>query len=256
MTNTDSLLFLTIGEEKISLEQSLGYLQSFGRLRPLIQEIVTDHILFKEIQSRSDLEISSAEFEQAVIEFRMQNNLTNSENFQKWLAQEGMDYAAFQRRVVLGFKLDRLRSKLAENGLEAYFKQQQPFLEQVDLTCLIVKEKELAESFKNKILAGETTLDEITKEYSLMNVSNVKVLRGLSRRQNLSTEIREAIASANIGELVGPVDLLGQWCLFQIQQVIPAVLDTQVKREIENQVLQAWLAEKMSKLPIKLAFNS
>ena len=53
MTDIDSLPFLTIGEDQVSLKQSLGYLQAFGRFRPLLQEIVTHHFLFQEIQKRT-----------------------------------------------------------------------------------------------------------------------------------------------------------------------------------------------------------
>lgn len=255
MDDIYSLPFLTIGEEQIDLKQSLGYLQTFGRLRPMVQEIVTQHILIQEIQKREDLNISSAEFEQAVIEFRLQQNLTNADNFQKWLTQEGMNYAGFQNRVLLGFKLDKLRTQMAAPKLEEYFLKQKSLLEQVELNCLIFDEQELATSIKNQIVENKTTLEQVVKEYSLMNTSQVKVLRGLTRRQNLSPEIRQAITSAKVGELVGAVEMVGKWCLFKIEQVIPAVLDKQLQKEIENQILQEWLAEKMQHLPVNFAFN-
>ncbi|HYW20935.1 MAG TPA: peptidylprolyl isomerase [Nodularia sp. (in: cyanobacteria)] len=255
MTDINSLPFLTIGEEQVSLTQSLGYLQTFGRLRPLVQEIVTQHFIIQEIQKRDDLNISSAEFEQAVIEFRLQENLTNADNFQKWLSQEGMNYAGFQNRVLLGFKLDKMRTEMAAPKLEEYFLKQKYLLEQVELNCLIFDEQELATRIKNEILQEKTTLEQFVKEYSLINTSQVKVIRGLSRRQNLSAEIRQAINSAKVGELVGAVEMVGKWCLFKIEQVIPAVLDKQIQKEIENQILQEWLAEKIQKLPVNFAFN-
>lgn len=255
MTDINTFPFLTIGDDSISLKTSLGYLQAFGRLRPLVQELVTQHLLVQEIQKRDDLNISSAEFEQAIIDFRLQQNLTNAEIFQKWLTQEGMDYAAFQNRVLLGFKLDKLRTQIAEPQLEEYFQEQQSSLEQVELKCLIFNQKELAEKIKNQILENQTTLEQVTKEYSTLNTTEVKVIRGISRRQNIAPEIRQVITSAKVGELVGVVGIIDKWCLFKIEQIIPAVLDKQAQREIENQILQEWLAEKMQNLPVNFAFS-
>ncbi len=67
MTDLDSS-WLKIDEQPISLKQAVGYLQLFGRLRPFLQEIVSQHVIYQEIQERDDLEISTAEREQAAID--------------------------------------------------------------------------------------------------------------------------------------------------------------------------------------------
>ncbi|QEI44321.1 Chaperone SurA (plasmid) [Dolichospermum sp. UHCC 0315A] len=255
MTDIDSLPFLTIGEDQVSLKQSLGYLQAFGRFRPLLQEIVTHHFLFQEIQKRDDLNISSAEFEQAVIEFRLQQKLTNPDDFQNRLSQEGMNYATFQNRVLLGLKLDKLRTQISAPKLEEYFLKQKYLLEQLDLNCLIFDEQELATNIKNQIIEETTTLEQVVQEHSLMNNPQIKIMRGLTRRQELAPEIIKALESAKIGELLGLVEMSNKWCLFRIEEVIPATLDKKIQKQIENQILQEWLAEKMQNLPINLTLN-
>jgi len=50
--------------------------------------------------------------------------------------------------------------------------------------------------------------------------------------------------------------LKGWYCLFQVEQFLPASLEGQVKQELQNQLFLKWLEEKMQKLTIKLQVSS
>jgi parvulin-like peptidyl-prolyl isomerase len=254
MENFDAMPFLAVDGQSISLGQVLRYLQLFGKLRPFVQEVVSQHVICQEIQKRNDLEVSTADFEQAVIDFRMKQKLTDAESFEQWLAAEGMNYAAFQNRVVLGFKLEKLKTKIAEPRLQNYFSQQQQALKQVELSCLITSDKSLAEQLQQKVLAGEASFDELVKSYASVEAHPaVSVIRGPARQQQLPEGLREAIDAATPGELVGPIAMADRWCLFQVEQVIPAVLEGPLQRELEEQLFKQWLAEQVQQLSIQLA---
>jgi len=55
--------------------------------------------------------------------------------------------------------------------------------------------------------------------------------------------------------LIGPIEIEGWYCLFRVEQFLPASLEGQVKQELQNQLFE-WLEEKMQKLTIKLQVSS
>lgn len=75
-------------------------------------------------------------------------------------------------------------------------------------------------------------------------------------RQKSPIELRKLIDKAAIGELVGPQAIENSWCLFQVEQFIPAILaKNEVKEEIEERIFEEWLANKVKQLEIKFAVN-
>lgn len=137
----DAVPFLAIEGQTLSLAKVLQYFQLSGNLLPLLREIVEQSVLYAELQHRTDLEVSRAVVDQAVIDFRVQNGLTDLEQFQRWLANQSLDYPAFQARILLGAKLEKLVERLAAPRLDAYFEQQRLLLAQVDLSCLLFADK-------------------------------------------------------------------------------------------------------------------
>ncbi|NJR52285.1 MAG: peptidylprolyl isomerase [Leptolyngbyaceae cyanobacterium CSU_1_3] len=252
METFDTLPFLTIADQTLSLGQVLRYLQLSGKLVPLIQDVVAQHVIYQEMQTRNDLDIDFAELEQSVIDFRLKQELLDAKVFRQWLDQQGIDYATFQSRMVLSFKLRKLKDQVAQPGLSEYFADHQTLLDQVELSCVAIAEKELAEQLTRRLLAA-TDFDQIVKEYALANLSKVSVWRSSIRYSQLPEELREALPTAMVGDSIGPLQIDGQWCLFRIEKFHPAVLESSLKQELQEQLFQQWLIDRVNHLPVKLA---
>jgi hypothetical protein len=115
MTDLNTLPFITIDSYTLSLGRALQYLQVAGKLTPLLQEIVGLHLVFETLQERSDeFTIENAEIEQQIIDFRIREQLTDAEQFQIWLTQQGIEYKTFVQRVWMALRIERLKAALAE----------------------------------------------------------------------------------------------------------------------------------------------
>jgi hypothetical protein len=244
--------FIKIDDESISLQKVIGYLQLFGRLRPFVETIVSLHVIYNEILSHPNLEINSAEFEQAVIDFRLQHNLSDAEKFQQWLVQEGMDYQAFQSRVVLAFKWNKLKHLIAEPQSNQYFAEHRAEYTQYDLSGLVTGDQELIETLQLQLMEPQASFDEITKPYTSPESPLINVLRGLTRLKQLPEELRTIIQETTPGEWVGPLQVGGGWCLFRVEAVVPPRFEGQLKQELEEQLFTSWLAEKVTRLNVEL----
>ena len=91
--------FLVVDNHSISLAQALKYLQASGKIQLLIGDILRQHVIEQELQARTDLDINPALTEQAIIDFRLQNQLTDSKRFQEWLASQGTDRTNFHTQI-------------------------------------------------------------------------------------------------------------------------------------------------------------
>lgn len=247
--------FLIVDEQPISLTQALRYLQTSGKIQPFILEILRQNILEQELQTRADLEISTAVIEQAVIDFRLEQQLTDPKIFQEWLISNGLDYPSFHFSVTFGFKLEKLKAQVTEPKIQGYFMERKIFLEQVVLSRITVTDKELAEELKSQILSG-ARFEQLAQEYSLTDDRIVNGMMGPVSRAQLPDFLRALVDLSCPGKLIGPIENEGCYCLFRVEQFLPASLSDQVRRALQNQLFEQWLSKKMQNLTITLQVSS
>lgn len=243
--------FLSVDDRPISLEQAINYLRSSGKLGPLIADILRQHIIEQELQTCKDVDISPAVTEQAVVDFRLQNNLSDPKRFQDWLASNGTDYTTFHNQLTFNFKIARLKAQVTEPKLQEYFIERKLVLDRVVLSRIIVAQKELAEELASQIEEG-ASFEQLAREYSLADERIVNGMMGPISRGTLPDKLRAAVDSASPGELVGPLELEGRWVVFRIEHFLPASLeDRQLREALQNELFEKWLAEKMQKMTVK-----
>ena len=248
----ESKSFLTVDERPISLKQAVTYLQTAGRLGNLIGEILRQYILEQELHKRDSDNVDPAMIEQAIVDFRLQNQLTEPKRFQEWLASNGMDFVTFYNQVSSRFKQEQLKAQVTEPKLQEYFIERKIFLDRVVLSRIIVDKQELAEELRSQIEEG-ASFEQLAREYSLTDDRLVNGMMGPLGRGTLPDELRAAIDSASPGQLWGPLEVEGRFGLFRVEQFLPASLeDDQLKELLQNEIFEQWLAEKIQKLNVKL----
>lgn len=248
----DVKAFLTVDEQSITLRECLKYLQTAGKLQGFLGDILRQYVLEQEIATREDLDINPAVIEQAVIDFRLQQQLTDPKVFQEWLKGNGSDYSTFHSQINSNFKIEKLKSVIADAKLQEYFIERKVFLDRVVLSRIIVENQELADELKIQIQEG-ASFEELAQEHSIADDRISNGMMGPVSRGTMPDTIRAAIDSAEPGDLVGPIEVEQRWALFRVEQVIPATLDNQQLRQtLQNELFERWLAEKIQKMTVKL----
>lgn len=243
--------FLLVDEQPIYLTQALKCLQSSGKLQPFILEILRQNILEQEIQTRDDLDIGPGVLEQAVIDFRLEQQLINPKSFQEWLISNSLDYPTFYNQIAFRFKLEKLKDQVTQPKIQEYFIERQIFLDRVVLSRIVVTDKELAEELRSQVLEG-ARFEQLAQEYSSTDDRIVNGMMGPVSRGQLPDTLRDLVALASPGELIGPIEIENSYCLFRVEQFLPASLEGQLKLDLVNQLFEQWLGEKLQKLTIKL----
>jgi parvulin-like peptidyl-prolyl isomerase len=244
--------FLTIDEQPISIGQVLNYLQASRKLDAFIGDIVRQFVIERALQSRTDLEINPATIEQAIVDFRLQNQLTDSDKFQEWLTENALTYEAFHSQISLSFKFKRLKEVITESKLQEYFIERKVFLDRVVLSRIIVTDKELVDELYSQLQEG-ASFEQLAREYSVTDDKIMNGMVGPVSRGTMPDMLRSAVDLAKPGDVVGPLNLEDRWGLFRVEEVLPASLDNpQLQQSLQDELFEQWLAEKMQSLPIKL----
>jgi parvulin-like peptidyl-prolyl isomerase len=248
----DTKPFLTIDEQSLSLRECLRYLQSAGKLQGFLGDILKQYLLEHETSTREDLDINSAVIEQAVVDFRLQQQLTDPKVFQEWLQRNGLDYATFHNQISSNFKIEKLKFVVTEPKLQEYFIERKVFLDRVVLSRIIVENQELADELKIQIQEGGS-FEELAREHSIADDRIANGMMGPVSRGTMPDEVRAAIDSANPGDLVGPLEIEKRWALFRVEQLLPATLENQSLRQmLVNELFDRWVTEKIQKMTVKM----
>lgn len=244
--------FLTVDDQPIDLAQALQYLQAGGKLKAFIGDILRQYAIEQELQAREDMGVNPALIEQAVIDFRLQRQLTDPKVFADWLQSNGQDYTTFHSSVAFGFKLENLKAQITASKLQEYFIERKLFLDRVVLSRILVNEQELAEELASQIEEG-ASFDQLAREYSIADDRVLNGMMGPVSRGALPDILRAAVDAASPGELIGPLALEGRWLLFRVEQFLPASLeDAQLKLALQNELFEQWIAQKIQTMAVKL----
>ncbi|EKQ68208.1 parvulin-like peptidyl-prolyl isomerase [Leptolyngbyaceae cyanobacterium JSC-12] len=248
----DSKALLIVDEQPLSLRQCLRYLQIAGKLQGFIGDILRQYVLERELETREDLDVNPAIVEQAVVDFRLQNKLTEPQAFQEWLAKNGSNYELFHNQISSSFKLEKLKTQIAEARLQEHFIERKLMLDRVVLSRIVVESKELAEELYTQITEG-ASFERLAQEYSKSDERIANGMMGPVSRGTMPDILRAAIDSVNPGELVGPMQVENYWAIFRVEQFLPATLeDNQLKLAMQNELFDRWIAEKIQTMTVKL----
>ena len=136
----ESSLFLTVDEQSLTLGQALRYLKSSSKLESFLWQIIRQHVIEQELQTQQ-MAINPDVIDQVVMDFRLENQLTDYESFQEWLASEQIDSATFRQQIASNLKLERLKATVTQPNLQEYFIERKLFLDRVVLSRLVVEER-------------------------------------------------------------------------------------------------------------------
>ena len=247
--------FLRVDRQPISLGQALEYLQTSGKLGSFVGEILRQYVLERELETRREQEVDSTTVEQSINNFLQKNQLLEPEKFEQWLTDEGIDYETFCQQIVEGIRFQKLIAEVTEPKLQEYFIDKKLFWDRVVLSRLVVEGKELAEELKCQVLEEGAKFEQLVQEYSLTGDRVVNGMMGTLSRGKLPDVLRSAIDSANPGDLVGPIEIQERWCLLRLEKVLPASLaDEKLKKALQEEIFEDWLAEQIQKMRIQMEF--
>jgi parvulin-like peptidyl-prolyl isomerase len=217
-----------------------------------MSDVLRQHVIEQEINTRTDIEISSTLIEQTIIDFRLKNQLTDAQKFQEWLTNNGTDYTTFHTSITFSFQLEKLKELITESKLPEYFIERKIYLDRVILSRILVDSQELAEELQTQIEEG-SSFEHLAKEYSLADERVFNGMMGPISRGTIPDILRAAVDATAPGKLINPIEIEGRFALFRLEQILPASLeDPQLQQSLKNELFEKWLGDKIQNLTVKI----
>lgn len=244
--------FITIDDQAISLKQAIGYLNTTGDLPKFIQRILYRHIIEETLSQRLDIAVEPQQIEQAIVNFRVQNKLTDPSRFEEWLKSQSLSYEAFQRRVSESLRVELLKQKEIQSDARKYFSENKAALDRIVLSRIVVLAQTLATEVQQQLTAGTATFESLAKQHSITNDSSAGGMMGTLQLGQLPPEIREHLAGRTAGDIVGPLEVEGRYTILRIEQVLPAAYEGDLRKQLEERFFAQWLQNQLKDREIKL----
>lgn len=209
-----------------------------GRLAPLIREVLTDQMIQEKARA-AGLAVTTHELQQAADSVRRHQGLLTAADTHAWLNGRGLSVDEFEADLEEDVLAVKVRRQVTAEQVEPHWQANQAGYERLRLTLVMVGREELARELASQVREDGRELAEVVREQGL------ELFRGERFRKELSGPLAAALASASVGQLVGPVATSRDFTLAIVEDRRPAELDQPTRRFIENELFGAWLAERL-----------
>jgi putative peptide maturation system protein len=243
--STLETVIAAVPDTQLSLGGFLKKLRGNGRLRPLLRAALAEQLM--QAQARqAGLSVTTEELQTAADAFRRTNGLHTVADTRAWLTSRGLSEADFEAGLEEELLANKLRQHLTAAAVEDHFRSHQAEYDRLRVTLLVVPRLDLAEELASAVREDGRTLAEAATQHGL------RLIQGERFRKQLHSALADALTAAREGDLVGPVVTPHGFALAVVAARVPAALDGAIRRRIENELFDRWLAEKLGKATFQL----
>jgi hypothetical protein len=245
MSTPDTVLASVAGS-RLTLGNLLGWLQTQGRLGPLVREALAAQLV-QEQARQAGLSVTDAELQTAADACRRRHGLLSAGDTRNWLTARGLSVDDFEAGLEQDLLAAKLRLHLTGAEVDSHFAAHQADFERLRLALVLVPRDDLARELASQVREEGCDLDDVAREQKL-HLERVEMLR-----KELSGPLGSALGSAGVGQLVGPVGTPQGFVLAVIEERRPAELDAATRQRIQDELFGGWLAERMQEAALNLS---
>lgn len=226
----------------------------FSRQMPTTMREIASRKIINDTAKAKNITLSEQEIQQAADSFRLQNNLSSSQDTLTWLEENNLSVEEFEQLIYYNSLSFKLAQELCGDRLEAYF-----YEHQLDYTKAVINEIILSDFD----LAMELFYGIQEQEFSFWDVAHQYIqdpefrycggYRGYLKRGDLKPEISAAVFAAKPPQVLKPIVVEQQTYLVFVSEIIQPEFNTQMQYQIITQLFEQWLEKQLKLVSFVLA---
>lgn len=245
---------LIFDNQPISMPQVFRYLRDSRKLDGFIGDLARQFVIERSLQ-QGNLAVNPTTVEQSIIDFRLQQQLTDAAKFQTWLQENNLTFEVFYSQIANNFRFQQLKETHTSERIESYFAERKPYLNRAVISRLIVDNAELADELKSQLDEG-AAFEQLVRDYSITDDRIMNGMMGPVPLARIPEVLREKVEPAAPGTLVGPLEIEGRWGIFRIEGFLNASLeDPQIRQTLQDELFEQWVSEQVKQIPIQIQFG-
>lgn len=234
----------------ISREDIFDCLRLSCQLNNIMEQVMAYKII-KTKAEEMDLEVSTAELQQAADEFRLTKNLIDVRDTKKWLQKHSLSLDDFENLVYFDLLAKKLINSLFADSVECWFDLHQNDYTQAAIYEVDFKDINIARELFSALNKGEISFHEIARQYITQpSLRRAGGYRGVLYRQELEIEVASAVFTATPPEFLQPIVTPKGVHLILVEEIIEPQLDESMRAKILAELFSQWLRRQVQELAI------
>jgi parvulin-like peptidyl-prolyl isomerase len=191
------------------------------------------------------------ELQQAADDFRVERELYEAEELERWLAANHLTFADWELWLEEEVITRKLRDALTESRVEQSFAEKKYSFDAATISQIVVNDEEVAKELRVQIYEENADFHKLARAYSIDAATRpASGYLGVVKRKDLAVEVEAAVFNAKAGRVVGPIKTDQGWRLIRVHTLHPATLDEATREQIKIMLFEEWLSRQRSKAQI------
>jgi parvulin-like peptidyl-prolyl isomerase len=232
---------LKIGTRTVASSEILPLLAGYQMMPQFLKEVLIDEAI-------ADIDCTDDEKEEAFQTFYQQNQITEPDTRQAWLAYYRMNEEQLQSLATRELRIEKFKKQKWGPKLESYFLNRKGQLDKVIYSLIRTKDIGIAQELYFRISEGEQTFAEMAREYSQGPESQTDGLIGPVELSVPHPSLAQILSTSQPGQ-INPPTRVGEWVVIvRLERFIPAQLDDGMRQRLLNESFNEWIKEQLQQL--------
>jgi parvulin-like peptidyl-prolyl isomerase len=232
---------LQIGDRSLTTEQVLPLIAKYRLVPHLAREILIEEAI-------QDYEVTAAEYLAGCERFYQQQRFATDLDLDLWLQQQRWEREDLVELINKDLRLRKFKLDKWEHQLESHFCQRKSQLDRVVFSLIRIQEVEIAEELYFRLVAQEATFSELAPLYSSGIEAKTKGITGPVPLGSLDPILADALRTLQPGEVLPPTQIGGWWVVVQLETILPAQLDAELRQYLTEELFNHWIAAAVQQL--------
>jgi hypothetical protein len=231
-----------LADLSLNAQEVVDFLRKNFRLTEIYQEIVEQKIIHQ-VALDHGIVVTLQEIEMEVENIRYEKTFDNPNGLEDWLTNCGATLSDLKQMVHADLLTEKVIRSLFFDQIEPVFSQYNHSFDQLVLYKIAVPYEHLAQEIFYQIEEEEISFFEAAHVYDIDENRRLNCgYEGTILRRDLPSDLAEVLATARVGELVGPIKAAHQFYeLLWVDDLIYPSLTPALQSTILHQLYQTWI---------------
>lgn len=229
---------LKIGTRTIAPDDILPLMAGYQMMPQFLKELLIDEAI-------APIDCTDEEKETACQAFYQQNQITDPQNRQVWLAHYRMTQEQLESLATRELRIEKFKQQRWGPKLESYFLDRKSRLDKVIYSLIRTKDLGIAQELYFRIAEGEQSFAEAAREYSQGPEAQTDGLIGPVELSVPHPSLAHMLSISQPGQLCPPTRV-GEWVVIvRLERFIPAQMDDNMRQRLLNEAFTEWIKEQL-----------
>lgn len=242
---TNDTAFIAAGKI-IHCSELINLLRRCGQLPNLMREWILDEAL-------TDIALEEGEEDQLITELREGNGLTSDEAYAAFLQQRQLNESLLRQSLSRPHKVVRYREERWGPRANSLYLQHKDRYDRISYRRLQSSDADVMQEVYFRLKDREESWESLARQFQPGN-PDANALEGPVAVANVEAELLAELHRAGPNRLLKPLQLGDQVIVAQLEQVLPAEFNDELRTQLLRDAFDDWLAEECSRMLGSLEF--